>query len=248
MFKKLLLVSFIFLTNVSVCLSQTTSETEISKILIQSNNIISQKEYQYMPEIIDYSIEILKMSPNSLSAYFATGYINATIAAPKETKVKLKEMYDKYFSSIDNIDSNIIEKIILAELFDCGHSIVDNITYEEALISHEIGRKILNNIRENCSNKDYAALAMLCLISNASGSIETIELCEKFLNFYPDHKAVPLILANIISEKYLFNSESKDYLKYIEEIKKFIDKNNNLYSPFGNYKLSIDYYPSLTGV
>jgi len=157
-------------------------------------------------------------------------------------------MYDKYFSSIDNIDSNIIEKIILAELFDCGHSIVDNITYEEALISHEIGRKILNNIRENCSNKVYAALAMLCLISNASGSIETIELCEKFLNFYPDHKAVPLILANIISEKYLFNSESKDYLKYIEEIKKFIDKNNNLYSPFGNYKLSIDYYPSLTGV
>ncbi len=248
MIKKIILFLLLYIAiNHTAVWAQSTTEIDFSKLFIIIDNIVTQQNNQQMPDIIDYSIEILKKAPNSLSAFYAAGCINATVNAPDEIKPKLKALYDKYFDTIDDLSSDPVEKIILAELLDCGSIINDDYSYESAIESHETGRKALYKMKNFNKNNDYAPIVLLCLKSNTEDSTESIEICNEFLSLYPEHKASPMVFAFMISKKYLY-SDAKDYHKYIEEMKKFMEDNKNFKSPCGNYKLYYEFYDSLIHV
>jgi len=242
MLKKIFLITFLAILNSFS--SVVFAQTNIAELLVRNYDILQKNDFQNMPFIIDYSIEILKKSPNSIADYYTVGFVSATnCCETNEMITKFKKMHEKYFSSIDDLTSDTVEKIILADLLYCGFSI-NKMTETEIMISQELGKKILKAIASNYSKKDCSALAMLFLATNSSSN-EIIETCEKFKELYPDHGSIPLVNAKILIEKYLFNAETKDYLKYIEEIKKIIDIYKDIESPFGKYKLITDVYASI---
>lgn len=241
---KKIFLSFIFLIlfNFSAAYAQTTDESSISNLLLKNYKIASENDVQNMFLVIDYSIEILKKTPNSLASYYTVGCVVSACfyRSRDEIKLKFKELYDKYFSSLNDITSDTIEKILLSEILFLGYS-VKGTTDEEIENSHQIGKTALQNIKDNCVDKDYAALAAMFLLTGLSHN-EIVEPCKNFIETYPTHRAIPLIEAKMVMETYFFSIETRDYIKFIEENKKLIDKYKEINSPFGSYKLVIDNY------
>jgi len=234
--------AFLILFNFSTSYAQTTDELNINDLLKKNYKIASENDVQNMLSIIDYSIEILKKEPNSIASYYTVGCVASVCfyRNNNEIKPKFNELYDKYFLSLNDITSDTVEKIILSEILFLGYS-VNEMTDEEIENSHQIGKKALQNFKDNCIDKDYAALATMFLLTGLPHN-EIAELCKNFIETYPMHKAIPLIEAKMIMEIYFFPTETRDYVKFIEENKKLIEKYKVIDSPFGNYKLVVDNY------
>lgn len=241
----ILLAFVIIILNPIISMAQTTNEVEIDKLFEMCGSIVSNKEIEKLPTLIDYSIQILKYEPNSLRADYTIGFICfAGSHDEKCMKDKFFELYEKYYANIENTENDMAEKIVVAGLLLCGFSI-NEMTYAETEISNKNGNRILRNIIDNCANKDYAALGMLMLDLGISND-ESKELCEKFKSDFPTHKAMPLVDLRLLSRKFYY-SKPPNYLVFIDEINKLIEKYKNIDSPRGQgvYKITVEYYASI---
>ena len=243
MYKILNFIIIFYFFSLNICWAQTSNKPDVKDKLLKSYAIMQKKDFQNMPLVIDYSIEILNQTPNSIASYFAVNGISLACSledANDEMKSNFKNLYDKYFSDLDNLQSDTMEKIILSEFLFSGYSI-NEMTYDEMDKSHQIGKNALEKIINNCANDDYAALATMFLFSRLPSN-EIVTWCEKFIAAYPSHKAIPLVEFKMIMEKYFFDSNSRDYSKFIEECNKLIEKYKEIDSPYGNYKLANHFY------
>jgi len=233
----------LFLTP-SVSMPQTTNEIDINKLLNVCYAINENQNFEKMPLVIDYSIEILKKAPNSLNAIITISFIStAGSYYKKPMQDKFLELYNKYYPNTENTETDIVEKLVLAELLNCGYSI-NGISENEAKISSKEGKRILQNFIDNCSNKDYSALGILFLACDNSND-ESIKLYETFMNKFPEHKAMPIVEFRLLLEKYFYN-EVHDYLKCIDELKKLVEKYKNIDSPLNSVQITAAYYDSIS--
>jgi len=242
--KIFLILIFLVLFHNSMCYAQSTVELNIRNLLLKSNDILYKKDIKSMPSIIDYSIEILQVSPNSTAAYYTVGAVaiaSSNMQFSPEMKAKFKELYDKYFTSLGDVNSNTVEKIILSELLFSGYSINEMTLREELVKSYQIGQNALQKIKNDCQNKEHVALATMFLLTRLPND-EFKELCKNFIVTYPTYKAIPLMEAKLLMETYFFPPDTQDYLKFIEENKKLIVKYKDIDSPFGNYKIVMCFY------
>ena len=242
--KKVFFLTIILLLScVSACWARSTDEIDFQKELILCEEILKNETNTNMPEIVDYSVEIFKKAPNSLASYYDVGcvaFASSIMEINEKLKTIFKDLYDKYFDSLNDANSDIISKIVLSQFLFSGYSI-NEMNETEMELSYQKGKESLQNIQKNCKNKNYSALAALFLITRLSNE-ETLINCEQFIKYYPDHKAIPLIEAKIINEKYYFSTETKDYSECIKNLKILVEKYQYINSPHGNYKLVLDFY------
>lgn len=216
-------ILFIMLFTTSIY-AQTTSENIFSdyykmvKNNKNSNNFIA----------IDYAIKILKTQPCSMEAFYTLSLL-PKVLNNEGVKTKTQELKETYYSDIQNVNSNTAEKIILLTLL-----VSDSNSPEEIQENFNFFKNTLIKIKEECINKDFAAIATFMLFLDVDNK-------EEYYNFfktnYNEHPCIPLVDLIIISNYF----GQKEYDKCINDAKQFIEKYKNITSPFG-WKMIMDYY------
>jgi len=228
---------YIFLCLISVLLfcksawAKSTDEVVINKNFRILADVVHNKNVAQYSNAIDLSIEIIKSSPCSLEAGLTVSLLSNFIDYKKYKyiKEKYKELKDKYFSTIENFDTDIPEKMILAYMFFRGVN-SDDLSEKDREKNSELGEKILVKMKDSCKDQNLKAIALWMISSK-------LKYCYEFKEKYPQHPFMPFVEISLAG-KYLSTLE---YDKYIEEISKLNTKYGDIDSPFG-YKVHIAYY------
>jgi len=210
----------------------STSELEITKMYNNLENIyinaVLRKDYSKYELAIDYSVEILK-KPNTIEAICALPFICHIAQNRNGPPSKFKEFKEKYYSNLNDYSTNMPEKIILAYMMLNGVNPDHN--HEEFEINSKRGLETLLNMKDNCSNNDYAVIVFLILMGRKS------QLSYEFFNKYPNHQAIPWVNLNITIDYYL----KDDTQKAIKTAHEMIEKYKNIMTPSG-HRFVINYY------
>jgi len=228
---------YIFLCLISVLLfckstlAKSTDEMVINKNFRILADVVHNKSFAQYSNAIDLSIEIIKSSPRSLEAGLTVSLLSNFINYKKYKyiKEKYKELKDKYFSTIENFDTDIPEKMILAYMFFRGVN-SDDLSEKDREKNSELGEKILVKMKDSCKDQNLKAIALWMISSK-------LKYCYEFKEKYPQHPFMPFVEISLAG-KYLSTLE---YDKYIEEISKLNTKYGDIDSPLG-YKVHIAYY------
>lgn len=213
---------------------ETTGEIYVNQLFTELQNIISSPSEEYTEQNIhkamDYSIEILKIAPGSLAAYCTLGQYDFTLAVlfSDKAKEKYKQLKGKYLNDLENYSDDIAERLIfMILLYEFDPEDDDN---------YSVNRKrcveALKKMKDECPNKDYAALALAILLDRRYDKYN-----EEFMRRYPSHPAIPLIE--------LGNAMSKNYQESIEKILKLAEKHKDVVMPDG-IPFKVDCYSAVS--
>ncbi|HBC73713.1 MAG TPA: hypothetical protein DC017_02420 [Candidatus Wallbacteria bacterium] len=181
---------------------------------------------------VDYAVEILKENPNSIEACEIVELVTRTLNDDK-TKDFYNKLKEKHMPNFDDPDFEPAEKIIFLSMLRCG---IEAKNLEENKQYQLLANKGFINMKDNCMNSDYAALATKGLFKNKSNE-ERLMYKKYFLEKYPQHKHIPHIKQSIINELYCENNPQK----CIEELLKLAEQYKNLSTPHG-WRIVMDYY------
>jgi len=232
----IILLLIMLFSNSSVS-AQSTEELEINSIYKNLYSIIYKKiDISNVPNVdpkqiemaLDYIIEIYKKRPDSMEAYFSTFFIQHILKS--EIKNKYNQLKDKHLTNLNDPDFETGEKLVFLWLLKSAW--VAN-SMEDAKNNIQLSNDAFINIKENCKNKNYAALAAAAL---SLDPIKQVEFKKFIINNVPEHKAIPYILGEVA-----YFEDKPDYVKCIENLQKLNSKFGNVETPNG-WKLSLDYY------
>jgi len=193
---------------------------------------------------MDYAIEILKKYPESIEAYYIlkkSFLFNIIFSRYPKAYEKFEKWYKLLLNSPDNLnvldDPNVYmtEKLMVTifyyRILYGSDSINDDFfrkKHEKSLIS------ALENMRKNCNNKSYRALATIMLFD------QNRNYEKKFIKNFPHHSIVPLLKLESAVEF----ADNKKYKKAIKEIEKLINTYKDVVLPDG-WKFEIECYYEL---
>jgi len=224
-----IIVIIIYLLSSINCNAQT-HEISINDLYRDFKKIIDSKENQDIA--IERAIEILRKSPESIEAY-----MTLTVIRDIEVTDKLRQKYNilmnQYFSSLNEVNSNTAEKIILIRLILMGF--YNFKSHEDSQEKDKICDETLIKMKNACNNKNYSALALKILfLSKFKGD----ECRKEFLKDYPNHPAIPYIELELSVGNCWVNNEPE---KGLDEAQKFLEKYSNIITPEGS-RLALDVY------
>jgi len=226
-----ILVVVLILLNTMPVYAQSTYEIEINNIFKDINTIILNNITDNYDKIIDYSVAIIKQRPASLETYYTLSLLKNIDIKNVKVKTKFVEFKEKYFSNIDNFDSEQAEKLIL--IFFIGMGIEAN-NVDEQIAAQKFAVEKLIQIKETCLNNSYAALATMLLFLDKDNGLGYM---KQFKEKYSNHAFIPLIDLDIISESY----GTKEYKKCIDDAKEWEIKYKKIISPYG-WHLTMESY------
>ena len=214
--------------------AQETGEVNTSQLLKEIDTIISNNLNDKMDIAITNAIQIIKNNPNSLEAFYTLTLLREINLSAKVTNV-FKELKDKYYPSINDLNTDFPEKIILAFLIGCG---IESQNFDEQVSNFKQIIDILKNNKDSCQNINNKSLISILLFLDKEHSQQYM---DDFLTNFPDHPAVPLVTLDKISLKYIDGSA----LDCIEEIKLWKEKYGEKISPLG-WTLNVEAYSLIT--
>lgn len=211
-----------------------TNKTSINNLYKEYRIIIDSQKNQDIA--IDRAIEILKKEPESIEA-FRTLTVIRDIEVTDALRQKYNNLFSQHFSEFNNINSNTAEKLILIRLIlMCFY---DFKSYEEVWEKNKICDETLIKMKNECSNKNYSALALKLLFLNQK---KGDEYRKEFLKEYPNHTAIPYIELELSVGNCWFNNEPA---KGLDEAQKFLKKYPNIITPDGP-RLALTVYGSIS--
>lgn len=213
----------------NLALAKETTEISVNEIFTQIDNI-KNNNYDNYDLLVDYSVQILNNYPNTLESYYTLNILSELESSNKLNQ-KVANFKNLYFQDIDDINKNTIEKMVLLSLLASGFGTDSD---ENCIEQQKSTINWLNNVKNNCLNPDYAALATVLLFYTKDLGYEN---ALYFKEKYPVHSFIPLVCTDIIAEY----SIKKDYTTAISEIIKLIDKYGEIITPY-NCKLKYEYY------
>ncbi len=187
---------------------------------------------------MDYAVEILKKIPYSCEAHNTLAFFRTGVSYSNGNALnKYLDMKKKYINSLDDLETDIAEKLLFMAILQSSNPGTSSLSGESLKKEHDIAVKGLIKIKDECENKDYAALATKILFYEKGLDYE-----YEFLNKFPDHPAIPFVKLGIAAN---FICVEKDYDKGIDEINKLLEKYGNFVTPDG-WKFEIACYEVLT--
>jgi hypothetical protein len=203
---------------------------EITGLYETNENTMTSQFYGH--RAVDYAVEILKENPNSIEACEIVELVTHTLS-DKKTKDFYNKLKEKHMPNFDNPDFEPAEKIFFLSMLRNG---ADANSWEENKHYYYLANKGFINMKENCKNSDYAALATkgLLVIKNNE---ERLEFTKYFLQKYPNHKYIPYIELCLINEQFCKN----DPQKCIDELLKLSVKYKGFVTPHG-WRIAMDFY------
>jgi len=238
-------ITYILCLKSLICLlffSQTINayaavDPSINQLYMNFYNIVTDtnetKMYEEGNIAVNYAVEILKKAPNSLEAYYTVDFLRN---AYKDKKVinqwnKLKE---KHMPNIDDPNFEPAEKLIFVNMLMASFMANSIDDFKENI---RLTDKILDSMKENCQDKNYAALAMITSLKMKK--IKRWDYMELFTEKFPEHSIIPLMKMNYIYAKYV--EDENDNQKCIEELFKLVEKYKNTISPNG-WRIAMSFY------
>jgi len=194
-------------------------------------NTFESEKWKDISVATDYAVEIIKKSPRSLEAY---SIINSIGPSQKwNNDNAFKNFYLKWREKILNDpgtpDDDGAEKLIFLRVAIFAES-----EFTETDYIYEKNRKnyfeYLKKMKNECTNKEYAALALAAL---SFGKKNTYR--EEFLNKYSDHPAAFLVQFAMLGEKTYDNK----YDEYLAELNKLMQQYKDTEMP-GGWKFEYD--------
>ncbi len=223
----------------------------------ESNEIIANKMYNNIRQFLipsdndyengttftkvdlamDYAVEILKKFPYSCEAYSTLAHFRTGVSYSNGNALnKYIDMKKKYINSLDDLETDIAEKLLFMAILQRSNPGTSNLSGEILKKEHDIAVKGLIKIKDECENKNYAALATKILFYEKG-----IDYEYEFLNKFPNHPAIPFVKLGIATNSICVE---KDYDKGIDEIKKLLEKYSDFETPDG-WKFDIACYEIL---
>lgn len=228
-------VIIIILSSAVPAHSQATYEVEINQIFKDYSTIILNNASDKYDVAIDYAVEIIKQSTTSLTTYYTLSLAKNIDMQNSKVKNKFAELKEKYFSTLDDFNSDQAEKLIV--IFFIGMGIESN-SDEEQIAAQKFAVEKLVQIKNTCQNNDYTSLAIMLLFLDKNKGLEYMKY---FKEKFPAHSFIPLIDLDMIAE----NFEKKDYQKCIDDAKAWELKYKNIVSPYG-WHITIECYNFIT--
>lgn len=235
--KSFLLAFLIILFYNSLAYAITTEEAEVKALYKKLYDIVFEKiDISNIPDVdekkitdaLNYVIDIYKIKPDSFEAYYSSFLVQHLLK--NTVKEKYNQMKETHIPNLNDPDFQTAEKLIFLRIMTSswvGNSQVENKEYYDKAIEN------LKNIKNNCKNKSYAALASALLSWDENMSLD----CKKnIIELIPQSQAIPYIKGEIV---YLENEDNPE--KSIKELQKLINDYGNLYTPNGD-KMLMEYY------
>ncbi len=239
--KKIIGVLFIVLIYTTPIYAQNTDEINVDEIFKNFYSIIIPKANDNITDFlsinsnvaIDYSVEILRAKPLSLEAFYVI-YFLPRVFNGKKFEEKFLFLKTKHMQNIADLNYEPHEKVVFLLMLLSSSSALSS---EENNSNVELAKRVLNNMKNTCENKNYAALANIVLFFDKHEKTNNLEF---FKENFPKHPAIPIIELELQSLNY-----HNDVQACIDELNKLITKHGNVITPLG-YKIKIEYLNSLT--
>lgn len=193
---------------------------------------------RYGADSLNYAVEILNNAPDSLETFLSMFLINDVFKTCDDNGINIlyDSIKDKHIQHFDDVDFDPGEKLMFLIMYSAGCG---------AKSSEEQGEnnlkviQILNSMKENCKNKNYAALANAALFKMKNKE-KRVEYIKFFLDNFPNHSAFPTVKLLYITEQYLNDTPQQ----CIEEINKLIVQYGKNKMPNG-WNFSSDCYQNM---
>lgn len=186
---------------------------------------------------MDYAVEILKKFPCSCEAYSTLAHFRNGVSYSYGNALnKYLAMKKKYINSLDDLETDIAEKLLFMAILQRSNPGTSSLSSETLKKEHDIAVTGLIKMKDECQNKDYAALATKILFYEKGLDYE-----YEFLKKFPNHPAIPFVKLAIATSSICVE---KDYDKGIDEINKLLEKYSNFMTPDG-WKFEIACYEIL---
>lgn len=238
-YKIFILFTLLILFQPLLVYAKTTDEIEINTLYKNAFSIVYAKiDISNLAEVdkekaltaIDYIIEIYKRKPDSMEAYYATCFMKYLM---KNTiKEKYDKMKEKHMSNLNDPDFETAEKLVFLKMMMSPWVLTSK---NELDTNNEKAINAFINVRDNCKNKNYSALAATAL-SYVPNAMSPLECKNKIIELVPQHPAIPYIMGEVIALEC-----GQDYQKRIEKMLELIDKYGNIETPNG-CRMALEYY------
>ena len=241
MMKKLIILLFIFLIfNPSYAFCQSnTYENSLTSKFINFDYIYTNDKYNEYDKAIEYAVEIIKSNPQSYETscvinklYYIIKFDSRNCLRKTVLKYKIK-----YFDTIDDYNSEVVEKIMLAYLMSFGMPLKDSdiCDQDEMLESAALGMNNLIKMKDNIVDKNYSQIALALLTTPSQ-----YDYCYEYLERYPNSNYCSIIESNFADLQYYRYGY---YHEYIKDILRIINKYKliEIITPYG-YNAAIDKY------
>lgn len=240
--KNISIIILFILILTSPIYAQSTHEIKLNAIFLKSFDIAVSENFDLYHLIVDYSVEIIKYKPDSLEIVYLSvplNYVMDTDSQKKQIQYIYNLYKDKYLSDLENLETDLPEKMILALMLRSGLHILNyEITPEEQAL-YKTGTKILEKIMNEHSVKNYATVAGLLLQIGTEGT--ALHYGKIFKEKFPEYPFMPKIDLDVFVCE---NSLKENYQTVIDMPQEFIEKYKKINTPFG-YKMVIDCYASI---
>ncbi len=239
--KKIVLILFIVLIYATPVYSKNTGEINIDESFKNFYSIVIPKTNDSIIDFlsinsnvaIDYSVEILRAKPFSMEAFYVI-YFLPRVFNGKKFDEKFVLLKDNHIQNIDDLNYETHEKIVFLLMLLSNSSAK---SYEENNSNVELAKRVLNNMKSMCENKNYAALANIVLFFDKHEKTNNLKF---FKENFTNHPAIPIVELELQSFNY-----ANDIQTCIDELNKLMAKYDNIVTPMG-YKIKIEYLNSLT--
>lgn len=203
--KKILLLFFVLLLfNVNLPNSSAFNKNDNNKlykacvkILTERypSNISESEKWKDISSAISGAVEIIKSDPTSLESICIINTIRDCQNWSNDNRFRAmyKIWHEKFLNNFEEVENDLAEKIIFlrtAQLAEGAFIKSDSILKNNTIKIFNYLRKI----KDECSNKNYAALALWSLVTSNSDK----KYHSEFLNKYPDHPANIFIKLDLV--------------------------------------------------
>ena len=178
--------------------------------------------------ILNNAIELLKIAPNSSEAFCTLSYLDINYKFNDNALNIFKTLRSKHFASLNIVDKDEAEKLIFIRI--CllfMPDVINAFPNENLKTTKKICFESLEKFKNECTNKDYSALATIILFlydrKNEKG------YGDFFKNNFPNHKALIFIELSKTTQL-LINNDTHNCL---EETFKLIQKHGTEITPDG---------------
>jgi len=200
---------------------------------IKYYNIINSVEYtsdfdrhNNIHVAVELLEEVLKHYPRTRTSSLMLDMISGNISWGNDPIMRERyfKMKEQYLSNLNDPNTHTAEKLIfmvIAAHIDLELNADDR---EYINISDKCNRGLIN-MKDNCINEDYAALALIEV-----SKIDRFKYLEEFKGKYPTHPLIPVVESLLINQKFY---ENNDYYENIQAAEKEHEKYKDIILPGG---------------
>jgi len=237
MIKKIFVLSLLFalfgILNVSYADNSNEYEILLKDKYLKYYNILNTPGYtsdfnrhNNIHVAIELLEDALKHYPRTRTAGLMLDMISGNISWGNDPIMceRYLKMKEQYLSNLNDPNTQTVEKLIFMVI--AAHIDYEFNPNKNSYIEiSDTCNKGLINMKDNCINEDYAALALIEV-----SKVDRFKYLKEFKEKYPNHPLIPIVESLLINQKFY---ENNDYYEYIQEAEKEHEKYKDIILPGG---------------